>query len=482
MTGKFKYILLLIFVILSSCEDWLDLRPPDGLVQDEYWKSKEDVRAVLMGAYQQLAQMDELLFQLGEVRADMIDRGNNTPAYIENIMDGNIYPDNRICDWSEFYKIINYCNLVLHFNPVVFELDPTYSEIMKQGIEAEALFLRSLSYFYLVRFFKDVPFATEATVSDSVNIYLPVTKDTEILSAIKEDLKTALEIAPNDYGSVVNNLGRATKNGINALLADISLWNFEYEESISYIEEIENSLVNLVPGSQWYTIYYPGNTLEGIFEIQYDEGLGQGNSLFRITYTENSYKASQKAVELLSRQGADEYYRGDGSFRSTDLKIWKYCGAAGDAQSVRPSSERSSGNWIIYRFADILLMKAEALSQLGEYDQAINYLNRVRKRASMAVKSAPGDAESFEDLILEERAKEFAFEGKRWFDLMRMGRRNDYARKDKLISIIVQNVPSNKRLVLVSKLSNPLGWYLPISDDELERNKELKQNPYYEGY
>lgn len=482
MIRKTTYGLFISFLILASCSDWLDLRPPDGLVQDEYWKTKEDVKATLMGAYQQLAQMDELLFQYGEVRADMIDRDDNIPPDIQQIMDGNIYPDNKLCDWSGFYKIINYCNLVLAFNPVVFELDPTYSEIQKQGVEAEALFLRSLSYFYLVRIFKDVPYTTESTVSDSVNVYLPASKDTEILEAIKEDLRTARQIASNEYGSVENNLGRASKNAINALLADICLWNFEYEECVSYIEEIENSLVNLVVGPQWYTIFYPGNTLEGIFEVQYDENLDQGNNLFRITYTQDNYTASLNAVELLSRESAREIIRGDGSYRSTDLKIWKYCGAAGDAQSVRPSSERSSGNWIIYRYAEILLMKAEALSQLGEYDEAIEYVNRIRTRANMVTKSSPDNPDAFEDLVLEERAKELAFEGKRWFDLLRMGRRNNFARKDKLISIIVQKVPSNKRLVLVSKLSNPLGWYFPVSDEELERNKELDQNPYYEGY
>lgn len=482
MTSKKTYGLFIVLLILTSCSDWLDLRPPDGLVQDEYWKTKEDVKATLMGAYQHLAQMDELLFQYGEVRADMIDRDDNTPAFIQQIMDGNIYPDNDLCDWSGFYKIINYCNLVLKFNPAVFESDPTYSEIQKQGVEAEALFLRSLSYFYLVRIFKDVPFSTESTVSDSVNVYLPASTDTDILVAIKEDLNAAKQIASDDYGSLENRLGRATKNAINALLADICLWNFEYEECITYIEEIENSLVNLVLGSQWYTIFYPGNTLEGIFEVQFNENLDQGNNLFRMTYTQDNYTASQNAVGLLSRDAAREIVRGDGSYRSTDFKIWKYCGAAGDAKSVRPSSERSSGNWIIYRYADILLMKAEALSQLGEYDEAIEYVNRIRMRASVATKSSPDNADAFEDLILEERAKELAFEGKRWFDLLRMGRRNNYARKQKLISIIVQKVPSNKRLVLVSKLSNPLGWYFPVSDDELERNKELEQNPYYEGY
>jgi hypothetical protein len=83
---------------------------------------------------------------------------------------------------------------------------------------------------------------------------------------------------------------------------------------------------------------------------------------------------------------------------------------------------------------------------------------------------------------MEERAREFAFEGKRWFDLLRMGRRNNYARKNDLIEIIIQNVPSNQRLVLGSKLSNPYGWYLPVYNSEMERNKNLVQNPYYEGY
>ncbi len=93
----------------------------------------------------------------------------------------------------------------------------------------------------------------------------------------------------------------------------------------------------------------------------------------------------------------------------------------------------------------------------------------------------PNTANAFEDAILQERAVEFCFEGKRWFDLVRMGRRNDYARKSKLIEIIVQNVPSTQKRILSIKLTNPLGWYLPILERELERNKELVQNPYYDN-
>ena len=71
-------------------------------------------------------------------------------------------------------------------------------------------------------------------------------------------------------------------------------------------------------------------------------------------------------------------------------------------------------------------------------------------------------------------------EGKRWFDLMRMGRRNNYARRSKLIEVIVSNAPPTQKRILAAKLTNPLGWYLPIWEDEIERNKNLVQNPYYD--
>jgi len=85
-------------------------------------------------------------------------------------------------------------------------------------------------------------------------------------------------------------------------------------------------------------------------------------------------------------------------------------------------------------------------------------------------------------VILKERALELAFEGKRWFDLLRMGRRNDFKRKEDLIEILVENVASTRKPVMEAKLTDPSGWYLPVWDKELERNKYLEQNPYYESY
>ncbi len=483
MPQTIKSILFILLIALTpACDQWLELVPPDGLVKDEYWKSKEDVKATLMGAYQQFAQLDGTLFLIGELRADMIIPDANTIPDHRDIMDGNIFPDNSMCEWSLFYTVIRHCNSVLKNAPAVYEIDPTFSQYQLRGYESEALYLRSLTYFYLVRAFRRVPLVLEASESDDVAYFLPASTSDEILAQIKDDLLLARTGVTEDYGMLEENKGRATMAAINALLADIALWSFNYEECISYIESIEDEGFELVPGGRWFDIFYPGNSLESIFEIQFDASLDQHNSTYDLTYFRRNFLASQTAMDLLEPALSKEIIRGDGSIRTIDLKIWKFAGAAADGRTLRPGEDRTSGNWIVYRMADLKLMKAEALSQIGRYGEALAIVNDIRTKRLMNPLTAAFTPSAFEDLILEERARELAFEGKRWFDLLRMGRRNDYQRKGKLIEIIIDKVPSTQKLLLATKLTNPWGWYLPIEADELERNYNLEQNPYYAGY
>jgi hypothetical protein len=475
-------LVVLIPMLISSCDDWLELVPPDGLVRDEYWKSKEDVEASLMGAYQKFAKLDATLFLMGELRGDMIISDVNASSDYRDVMEANIFPDNSLCNWANFYSVINYCNSVLKYAPIVEGLDPTFSQYQLKGFEAEALFLRSLTYFYLVRAFQEVPLILEASESDDVNFFLPTSTSEVILAQIEADLLSARTGVTEDYGSLNANKGRATMSAINSLLADIALWNFDYEACISYVETIENSGIEVVPGAQWFEIFYPGNSLESIFEFQFDASLDQYNSIYNLTYNQKNFLASENALELLEPSQSKEIIRGEGSIRISDLKIWKFAGAAPDGKTLRPGEDAASGNWIIYRMADILLMKAEALSQIGRYEEALKIVNDLRIKRLMNPLTASFSPATFEDLILEERARELAFEGKRWFDLLRMGRRNDYQRKSNLIEIIVEKVPSTQKLLLAIKLTNPWGWYLPIEAEELERNFNLIQNPYYAGY
>ncbi|MDX9882113.1 MAG: RagB/SusD family nutrient uptake outer membrane protein [Prolixibacteraceae bacterium] len=473
-----KYLIILLFSFFG-CSDWLEIIPPEGLVQDEYWKTKEDVEAVLMGAYQAFAKLDQSLFIYGEIRADMLKQDANTAANQRNVIEGNLYPDNPLCDWSDFYSIINYCNFVLKYASIVQETDKTFSEYQMKGYEAEAIFLRSLAYFYLVRIFKEVPLVLDPTESDEAQLFPSKSTEEEVLTRIKSDLKEARLFVTGDYGSLAKNKGRATKGSINALLADICLWSFEYEECISYINEVEKLGYFLMPPGKWFEIFYPGNSLEGIFELQFNSNLGQNNSMYPFTYTQRNYLVSDFAMEILAPQYSNEIIRGNGSLRDSDGKIWKYCGGAPDGRTLRPGSEARSGNWIVYRYADVLLMKAEALSQLGNYNDALTIVNEIRARALVDPVNPNQSPDSFEDAIFLERARELSFEGKRWFDLLRMGRRNNFARKSELIELIINKVPSTQKLVLASKLSNSYGWYFPIFSTEMERNVNLVQNPYY---
>jgi len=485
--NKIKVISLILALSLTcACEDWLEVIPPQGLIREEFWKTKEDVQAVIMASHEKFASIDDLLFLFGEIRADMVVGDNNQSDEQRKVSEGNIYPDNEMCKWEKFYEVINYCNEIIRNAPLVKEKDDTFTDYQLQSYLSEAYFLRSLAYFYLVRIYKDVPYITEPTETDDADVYPPKMDGEALLQLLIPDLEEARKYATTDgYQTFAEIKGRATKASVDALLADISLWLFDYEAVISYAERIESNIeIELMPSALWFEIFYPGNSLESIFEFQFDDKLNQKNKTYGLTreYGYN-YDPSQKSVEMFAREFAREFNRGeDASISETtpeNFIIWKYVGRLPDGDTDRTGLEQNSCNWVVYRLADVLLMKAEALSQLSRFPEALEIINDIRRRADVTPLSLPDSPTEYEDAILQERALELAFEGKRWFDLVRMGRRNDFARKSTLIEIIVSNVPSTQKRILATKLTNPLGWYMPIAETEIERNPQLEQNPYY---
>ena len=350
---------------------------------------------------------------------------------------------------------------------MVQEKDNTFTDFQKLSFLSEAYFLRSLAYFYLIRIYHEVPLILEPSESDNVDFYIPKSQEETILNQIVSDLKANRAFAPSgSFITVEENKGRASKTAYDALLADIALWRFQYEEVLEHIRNIESveELV-LMPAGKWFEIFYPGNSLEGIFEFQFDGNRNQNNGTYGLTHrTALQYLPSQKALEMFAHEFSFELLRGEDAsiakIGENNYIIWKYVGRAPDGQSFRSGSDQYSANWILYRYADILLMKAEALSQLGRFNEALEIINEeIRNRANVPSRSIAFTPVAFEDAILEERALELAFEGKRWFDLLRMGRRNNFARKTQLIEIIVANAPSTQKRVLAAKLSNPMGWY-----------------------
>ena len=128
-------------------------------------------------------------------------------------------------------------------------------------------------------------------------------------------------------------------------------------------------------------------------------------------------------------------------------------------------------------------MKAEALAELGQGPDAITIINDIRtKRNAIAVTAQnvnPTIKSDVIDYILAERSREFAFEGKRWFDVLRNAKRNNYERIELLINMALSSAPANQQQSIAAKLRDPNSHYLPINDYEMYTNKALIQNPFY---
>ena len=216
---KLTVLLFTFGISLSSCEDFLDQKPTDGLVLEEYWKNKEEVLSTLGGAYQLFSELDYLLFIHGELRGDMLQpNGTRTGASERAVMSANIETNQWFARWDRFYSTINICNHVIEFAPGVD--DPTFTDYLKQQMVSEATFLRSLCYFYMVRIWQDVPFVTKPTTTDEGAFFPEKTSGQVILDSIKADLIDIRNRMP-DHPTIEKSKSRATAGAVNALLASV---------------------------------------------------------------------------------------------------------------------------------------------------------------------------------------------------------------------------------------------------------------------
>ena len=193
------------------------------------------MEAVLASCYKSLTEDDVMARMIvwGELRSDNlvvglagIDMVKRYDMY--RILQGNITSTNAYASWSAFYRTINYCNTLLHYAPYVLERDENFTQADLNRVKAEALTIRALSYFYLVRSFKDVPWMSEASITDNQNYNRKQSPDSVVLKNIITDLKVSKQYLPTDYGRDDYNHGRFTQYGASALLADIYLWQNDY--------------------------------------------------------------------------------------------------------------------------------------------------------------------------------------------------------------------------------------------------------------
>ncbi|MDR2683024.1 MAG: RagB/SusD family nutrient uptake outer membrane protein [Dysgonamonadaceae bacterium] len=536
MKTKWNYIMAVVVALTAvSCSDFLDIKPMDKMVLEDYWKTQNDVESTVLACYRAMEEdgfMERIILG-GELRSDnvIVDETKlKTPADIMHINDLTIKPANDQLKWQDFYRVINYCNAVLEFAPGVMELDPNYTPGFMRAHQAEAYAIRALAYFYLVRIYRDVPYIDFHYKEDTQQFLIPQTPGDEILHHLTEQLLTAEKYAMASWGvyNTTKQRGRVTKNMIRALLADIYLWLGEYDHCIAACERIEPDIVdenevlnydlmtgaelNLIGNKRYMyesftRIFFNKNSMESIFELQFNTNEKSNSRLVSLYYGDANNIGNLAAASLSDYDDkqlfSEKDVRGKTSFTPASKggnfqgfsKVVKYFGVIAVNEdgwlwlNIR-NVDTNTPNWIFYRVADVYLMKAEALVERngeGDLDKALELVNLTYLRANPdgapLLKENYNTRAAMRKLVLDERQREFLFEGKRWFDLVRMARREDReagksdAHPD-VLSYMIRKYTYNGD-VIRSKLMHTDALYLPIHTDELINNPTLKQNPYY---
>ncbi|RZK60271.1 MAG: RagB/SusD family nutrient uptake outer membrane protein [Pedobacter sp.] len=482
--------LFAILVLGTSCNKWLDLQPRDGITRQEFWKTKEDIQAAVAGIYTSLLapppgvgdkSLTEWMFIHGELRADMLLPTTNSTQDERNAAEVNIVSSTSLSSWAAFYRTINYCNTVLDYGPGVKTTDPTLTDAQLNAYSAEALTMRAMMYFYLVRIFRDVPLKLTSTAKDVDLQNLPKSTAAVILAQIVSDLKKAEAGAVNTYGNTASDKGRVTKYTINALLADVYLWMDNYTDCITACNKVINSqLYALQNGNgSWYnTVFYNGSSTETIFEFS------NKNSVNNVFY--NLLIQPKKRFTTTNYTVTDVFPADDiDPDRFFDIRAGEFFNS-GDLGITKWGTENPSYvNWQAYRISDIMLLKAEALAMTGGGADAIAIINEIRLKRNAVTSSAQildplnPDQDAIVDYILAERSREFAFEGKRWFDVLRVAKRENYRRLNVLLDMVSRTVSPLIQQSAITKYRDVNSHYMPIADAELFADPLLVQNPFY---
>ncbi len=566
MKSKLKYIVrvsalsasIVVGSSLTSCNDWLNLLPNNEQVTENYWQSKEDVEQVVASGYVYMRNSVPSLINWGELRGG--DFYNSVAgAKASKMQEFDMLPTNDLCSYFTLYQVISMANSIIEYAPEVRGVDNTYYEAMMKSHLCEAYFMRAWSYSILVKNFKEVPLVISAYVNDRAEMQVPKNSESEIIAQIKEDVKTAINLgaAKDHYEVEWQTKSRATKWALYALMADICLWNHDYDECIQYANMILDATDSFRPvfmteTNRWFEMFNPGLSNESIFELYWDYNTENGDNNFTgkfsdkglITGSDNGVcNFTQYAIDKMMKETVSALVNNPAltvdvrvgrmlnvTYSATSAKLsgsvfslsgpglWKYRGSEGD-DLTNPRVHKDA-NFILYRVADVMLMKAEALVMKGEgsWRAAIELINKIRVRAALPVfidlDASDADAliqsqDQYQMLteVLDQREMEFLGEAHRWYDVLRLARYDknfapngtveetfgidqehyatqgfgldDFKYKEKAMAIITQSNQTNSKAQLESVLNNSWAWYLPLPQHDIECNANLKQNPYY---
>jgi len=460
---KMKYIkltiaIILLFQVVACTDNILDKSPVSSFSAEDFYKTKSDAQAGIYGIYNATQSAFRINFAYwGEGRADNVKTEQSGEGL--NLIQNNLNESSSSADWSALYTMISRANYAIKYIPNVYKDDAGGGA----QLIGQAKALRALAYFYLVRVWGDVPLITEPYTSTDQDIFVTKTDKEKVLDQIEEDLTYAAANCVDKFNND-NDRIMITQGTANALLTEVYMWRHKYSEAVASSELVlNNPLYSLVSSmDEWGKIFTDGYSNESIFEVGYNDE--QTNSL-RVLYAIGSYSIyTPSEIFKASYESGDLRISYVYDITLSDPKaIWKFLGKG--VSDEDPS--KSHQDIVLIRLADIMLLRAEALTQLGGAEnitEALSLLNKIRTRAGLPAFATEQDAATkygdLESAILHERSIELCFEGHRWFDLVRTGR------------AISTMQPLNG-------LSDEGNLVWPISTSVLNKNPNMEQNTYY---
>lgn len=476
-----KIYLLAAGLALVSCS-LLDVENPSSIYGSGYWKTKGEVSSYLTGTYTSFRSCCNSLEHF-EARSDVFIGGLEGSG--SNQWAQNLTALNGI-SWGSWYTVIQHCNMILANIDKVSYTDQNE----KNDILGQVYTLRAYMYFSLIRLYGDVPLELEATQSSNKPMLERSPKD-KVMERILLDIDTAIGLFPEDWSS---SKSLASKKAAYALKADALLWKAkvldgtddDLEDVIEYAD-LAAAGTGLEP--EFADIYNTRNGQEVIWSIHfgYPEISGQYSHFltlrdqfvktavnmedvpYAISGARSSYAPSPEIRALF------DVYSGDVRKANAYIEAVDKDGTVlGVSQNkmvgTKTETNRIYDNDIVlYRTAEMIMFKAEALAALDRIPEAIVELNKVRNRAKIGDYSGPEDRQSVELEILDERAREFWLENKRWPDLLRFHYEG--------VIDVYDVVPNLKERETVG-ITVPLYYAIPLN--EMSLNHNLEQTEGYE--
>lgn len=443
------YLLLIVATFCNySCNDIIEAEPESIITVNSFWSSEDDAIGGLYGMYSQFRVfMRANIILLGEARSEVMGDGLQNADYRIKYFENTLTETNADLHWQSMYRVVSFANLIIKYVPDI----PFNSEADKNDVLAQAYAMRAYMYFLMAKTWGDVPLITEPTEGfDAETTFQERRPVAEVFQLIKSDIDQANGLfSSNEFNE---NRSLWSKPALNVLKGDVYLWTgkvldggqSDFTTALNALNEAENSQVTLLDDFSRIFDYDNKGNEEVMFVVHFEDIEYTTNTYFADMYIgANDIRSSvdQDTRDIIGAAGGlnwwaptelvrNQFHQDDQRRDASFLEIY----AQEDGQPTYITTIVLKGQGIVdggvrkflddivvYRYADLLLLKAEAKNALGQ--DPSDELNQIRQRAYgdqfPNFEFVSGSQAENDEAILQERLLEFAFEAKRWWDLVR---------------------------------------------------------------